>query len=731
MCLDKNVRTHLVTFLLSFLTFLFYFKATFLHLNDRLTSLEGDAIKNYYTFLFHTVNDASIFHFNGMNYPFGEIPPFTDCQPILSAILHYLPFLHPYLVGIMHGILLLSFIITPNILLKIFKEFGVDQFTAVLSSLAIGLLSPQLHRIDSHFALAYGCVVPLAILFNLMYIKQSTLRNLFFLSAYNSILFFLHPYLGFGASLFTLIVQFTVGVHKTIISKPKWKEITAIFVAGLVPIIVFVLLMRLLDHRMDRPTEPYGIDVTMAKPSSIFVPIYGPFQHFMKLIIKTEFRHWEGFAYVGIFVNFLILFYLLNVLFLFRKLKYQSQLFPLMVGALLMLLFSFGVQNDIMQWLNIEIQVLRQFRALGRFSWYFYFVTPVILIVSTHHFFQNYYGKRVGKVLTRVFPIFFFFFNHLEGYDLLKPRANFLTQKNLFSNTVIDDNWKSLFNKVKIAPVKAILPIPQFFIGSEMYERNGVDSVYKTFVLSYHTGLPILSSMMSRTSWSETIIGIERINPGWSRTEDKGIQYGPYLVVQMDAPLKPSEESIINESKPFCNSTRIKMATLNADELNHIDERVDLLIKKNRFEQSNVYFVSDSSIAPFNTSKNSDYGMLVVIDSIHFKPGRYVLSFEYFFTGSKFANIDCNVVTEKTKNKVQEWIDIKPIRQLTALYQNALMYDQFVNIEAGCSYKIFLKGNNDCTYCVRNVLFRPDTLKVLVEGTETNLKWRNGFRLMN
>ena len=731
MIVKKKVRTHLITFLLSFFTFLFYFKATFFHLNDRITSLEGDAVKNYYTFLFHTVNDSSLFHFNGMNYPFGEVPPFTDCQPILSAILHYLPFLHPYLVGILHGLLLLSFIITPNILLQIFDEFEVDQLTGILSSLAIGLLSPQLHRIDSHFALAYGCVVPLAILLNLRFIRQHKLCNLFYLTAYNSILFFLHPYLGFGAALFALVVHLTFNIQKALTAKINFKEFSSFLIAGVLPILVFTLIMHVLDQRTDRPTEPYGIDVTMAKPSSIFVPIYGPFQHFMKLIIKTEFRHWEGFAYVGIFVNFLIIFYILNVLFLRHKLNRQPQLFALMIGAIIMLLFSFGVQNKIMQWCGIEIQALRQFRALGRFSWYFYFVTPVFLIICLHQIFQLNYSKRIGKILNKVFPILFFFFNHIEGYDLLKPRAHYLTQKNLFSYSELDDNWKKAIKLVKYSLVKVILPIPQFYIGSEMYERNGIDSIYQPLVLSYHTGLPIQSSMMSRTSWSETIKGIQYINPPWTKSDEKEFRTGSFLVVQTQAPMKPSEELILKEAKPFFRRSFLNLSLINLGQRQSKLSEIDVSILHNRFDQSNVYFVSDSSTSPFISTKNSDYGILVDIDSIHFKPGRYVLSFEYIFTNEKFSNINCNVVTERIKNNKQEWIDVKPVRQLTALYKNAIMYDQFVNIEAGCTYKIFLKGDNDFTYQIRNVLFRPDSLNVQIELPGKKIKNRNGFRIMN
>src|SRR4051812_35207730 len=67
-------------------------------INEVLVSTSGDGIKNYFTFIYHAKNDPGILNFEGMNYPFGEHIVYTDCQPILSTLLRYLPFTHNYLV---------------------------------------------------------------------------------------------------------------------------------------------------------------------------------------------------------------------------------------------------------------------------------------------------------------------------------------------------------------------------------------------------------------------------------------------------------------------------------------------------------------------------------------------------------------------------------------------------------------------------------------------------------
>ena len=56
----------------------------------------GDAVKNYFTPSWY-VNYDSGWTFSGMNYPYGEVLPFTDNQPLLSLKLQKLNSIFPFI----------------------------------------------------------------------------------------------------------------------------------------------------------------------------------------------------------------------------------------------------------------------------------------------------------------------------------------------------------------------------------------------------------------------------------------------------------------------------------------------------------------------------------------------------------------------------------------------------------------------------------------------------------
>ena len=210
---NKDWNIEVLLLLSSFFIYYLYFHSIFLNINSALSSITGDALKNYYTYAYHIINDKGILHFSGMNFPFGEHVIYTDCQPLLTFFLRYLPFTHPYVIGILHTLIFLSFIITPSILYRILKRLDVDQLSAFLVSIGIAVLSPQFQKINGgHHGLAYGCVIPLSFLLLLCVIQNNTKKII--LTLYHILLFFLHPYIGFGICLFTILFYLLLAIRK-------------------------------------------------------------------------------------------------------------------------------------------------------------------------------------------------------------------------------------------------------------------------------------------------------------------------------------------------------------------------------------------------------------------------------------------------------------------------------------------------------------------------------------
>ena len=159
--LDTSWKTNLVLLVSSLFIYYCYFGHIFLHLNSILSSNTLDSLKNYYTYVYHIQTDQDFLHFSGMNFPYGEHIVYTDCQPILTFVLRLFPFTHNYLIGIMHGLLFSSFIISPLIINSIFKLSGIDRSTSFFLSLGLSLLAPQFVKINGgHFALASGWIRP-------------------------------------------------------------------------------------------------------------------------------------------------------------------------------------------------------------------------------------------------------------------------------------------------------------------------------------------------------------------------------------------------------------------------------------------------------------------------------------------------------------------------------------------------------------------------------------------
>ena len=74
----KNWKGLILTVTIS-LAFLLTFYGNILSSpNSVLFTADGDGIKNYYTYAYHIKNDSSFNHFEGMNYPYGELVVYTD-----------------------------------------------------------------------------------------------------------------------------------------------------------------------------------------------------------------------------------------------------------------------------------------------------------------------------------------------------------------------------------------------------------------------------------------------------------------------------------------------------------------------------------------------------------------------------------------------------------------------------------------------------------------------------
>ncbi|MEM6726259.1 MAG: hypothetical protein AAF598_19615, partial [Bacteroidota bacterium] len=58
-----------------------------IHPNRYQLADSGEAVRSNFLLAYHLKYDSAAFHFEGMNYPYGEHVVFCDAQPLISTVL--------------------------------------------------------------------------------------------------------------------------------------------------------------------------------------------------------------------------------------------------------------------------------------------------------------------------------------------------------------------------------------------------------------------------------------------------------------------------------------------------------------------------------------------------------------------------------------------------------------------------------------------------------------------
>ncbi len=728
--LDKDWKITSILFLVTFLYYFIYFKNIFISPNSALLSIEGDSIKNYYVFLYHTVHDTSLFNFTGFNYPFGENVVYTDCQPLLTFIFKLLPFTHNYLVGLLHLLILFSYVITPYVYYKIFRLFNINALIAFLSSFAVVILSPQLMRLSGHFGLSYACFIPLLIYFLVKYSLNPKRQIYITVLVFNFLLFFIHPYMGMGLSLFTLLYlilfEFTMKIN--------WRKLfSSCFIMGVLPIILFKLILLITDNHPERSPFPHGVEIYVSTLSSLFLSSFNsPFDNVMQYMFNYGNREWEGMAYIGFFSIVLIAAIAILLIVFFKRFRFNKIVLVLFVCGIIMLLFSMGLHTQLLKHLNIEILVLNQFRAAGRFAWFFYYILPVFLIVSLNNFLNIVVSKHQLKWMSLI-AILFLAFNMYEGhYYLSRIISDKFKQNNIFISKGLKASEKRLVKKVNALNPQAIMPLPFYHIGSDVIGRAGLESCYISMLLSYHCKKPIVSAALARASIPESIEELSLLNRYYnhdkilSRFNDSCI-----AIVQT-----PSEKHIIDaysllkHAKFIHKFNNYNLFTFNKDDFNFNKNEIDssfiqLKANTNKLDTLGIKYTQTDNKKPFIESVNEDYEILLRPEPNEYPAGKYILSFHYHFKKLHPKNIDCHFIVEKTDGKTSTWESMVSVG-CGNIYTDKIVLEKEVYLDPNFKYTLMLHGGGNETYTISNFLFRPSGTQVIIK-TSSNQTLINNY----
>lgn len=559
-----------------------------MHPNGFLFVVGEDALKNYYTPAYYVKYDEGL-HFSGMNYPFGEHVVFTDNQPLISLALNFVDdhlfSISPYVPGILNLLMIGSILLCMVLVFRLLRRYGLPDWYAIPAAILIAALSPQIHRIEGHFALAYAFFVPLV--WNLLLEAHTGRRRwlgygLLLLTV--TLFGFVHAYYALMGAVFSIAY---LGVGALLGPRQaRWKGLAMALLAGLVPVLVFQGFLGLTDPVSDRPDSPYGFFIYRAYLQGIFLPVEGPlWEAWYRLFNGVKRPEGEAFAYTGLVCALVFVFTLLRWgrLLMRQRLKARKLLLPALPGDLqtafwagvLVLLFAMAFPFTLgLEFLVDLLGPLRQFRSLGRFAWVFYYVFCVYSAFYLYLLFRRMRQRGLGA-FGRWMLVLALLVWSTEAALFLQTKTKRIKEaenENIFRERPDDyAQWLAEAGR-SVDEFQAILPVPAFFLGSEKFipKYFSSQSAREAFKASYDTGLPLACGMMSRTSLSQSLQLVQILSNAYIEKDilaayptDK-----PLLLLAIEeVPLTHNEQALVPRGKRIASRGNISLYELSLESL--------------------------------------------------------------------------------------------------------------------------------------------------------------------
>lgn len=558
----REIKFKIITVFISIILTGIIYNDIFLNPNAYLFSASGDGIKNYYTSQNYIKNGEFGFYTKGLNYPYGELVSFTDNQPSLSWIMLSLkgifPGIESNVIGIYNFLMLISISIAALFYYLIARKFYLPKYYAVFISIIIAFLSPQVERYTGHYALGYVCFVPILwYLILKMYENKFQWKFSIIIFAYNLFFGFIHPYYVLIGALFVLIYAFSVFLYS---SKKNWLELFIQSTLAISPAICLQLVFSIYDTIKDRPTNPWGILNYASRFEGLFVPVFSPMLDWLNKIINVRGTDIESRSYVGILGSMVLVFSIIKIIKYLNKKNYRLIYKPALptglrnslLASVLILMFAMAVPFRIgFGFLLDYLPAIKQFRSLGRFAWIFYSVFTMytsffIYVLYRKSKIQN---RKITVWVIGIGLMLWIFDAYINNTNAIK----YINNKN--AKTYYDNSILVKLDSLKIdkSRFQAILPLPMYIIGSEVIgihkDNNG--TVFHSMHLSSVLGLEIISTMLSRSSFSQT----EKLasicsDSLMSRSEYlRNINKKEILVVTKHSDLSEGEQFVLSNSK--------------------------------------------------------------------------------------------------------------------------------------------------------------------------------------
>jgi len=732
--------------------------------NSYLIGDEGDAMKNYYTYQHLIKNNQGMIEFNGMNYPYSENFMYTDCHPVQATVLKFInsvfPSVSDYTIGILNFFMIISLLITALIIFFTFVELKVNKWFAIFSAIGITILSPQIFRFSGHWALSYSFAIPIVIYLLLLFEKRNNLKYLFYLFVSILFLFFTHGYLGMIASLVALSyvgIDFLNSVISSTV-KTNFKKHFFVFITATLTILLFFIFMKVSDVHVGRTTNPWGIYEHHAEFENVFFPFIQLNDYLSNLIAIKIAQPWEGMSYIGIvgIVGLLVFILRIRTNQTMNKVN-NSFLIKLLIGAFFVLCVSILIPFGLWEYLIEKINLIKQFRAIGRFAWVFYFVANIIAVYAINLALIRF--KEKGKSV--LVNLLIFLLPMLMVAEGLRYH-NYLLSINKSGENVFDlkqanNEFQTNINSICSDKYQAIIMLPYFYVGSDNYGKQSNDDLSKlAFMFSYHLNLPMFNSYLTRTSIEESKNIVQLMSSSFypKAVEKDIISDKPFLIICHNEVLSVNEMSLLNKGTKLSSNESYSIYEISKNKIfynttnNEVEAYSNLnnsLIARHGFlvSDSTFYFsylnyneLSSPEFCETGCYQNvqSGYSKLLEVKGTDLIQGQTYSARFWMYNGGENRGQDAfngMAFFEKDENGKKEWIFPITSMQNTQEINGDWNLVEVVlsDVDTTTNYHLLLKGDDRAkmNYYIDDVIFYDQRLTIYKEF-ETYL-FKNGHRI--
>lgn len=591
----KNINDKIV-FVALYLIVLFiqylYLGKIFTNPNTTIFAFGGDPYLIYYNLLSHTCWGEGL-QLSGMNYPWGEYIFMTDGMAVFAILFNFLdglglPFCE-YGIGLLHWTVIALLPFTAIFIYAIFRRLQVNQIVAIVASLLICFLSPQIVRFTAHFGLAFPFLIPACLWWFLKIYQSKQWTNYGFLVGAMILFFGLNnPYLGFICCAFLGLSLF----FKFLMDRDLhffWKNV----LVPVIPLAALWIILKMGDPFDDRIEQQWGYFHYFADFKGLFSGEVSLFNQLFERSFEISDVSMESKVNIGLVASVsIIVMFLLG----FIKRAYLPKtirfLLPSLLACVVMFLYGahFFIDDTYHDFIEDRLGFLTMFKSAARFLWPSFYVLTILAVLGIDKLIKHSVQRSVlfGSILAVfIFGTWFYetkgFIEHTyknEVYGNVFSELRPDMQKIVGDNQITKDNYQAIY----------VLPKMQSW-NDKLYVDDRFFSSHFGIKLSFFTQIPLINAKLSRMSMRQTILSQQFSAP--ELVERELLQYldiskPVLLIVSNSDSLNSGEAYLKDQSRLLGKTEKISLYHLDLNQLMTSTKRDRVLasyekIKENHF----------------------------------------------------------------------------------------------------------------------------------------------------